>query len=65
MTILSFIKPKENSVFKIHNTNGIKLLNRLWLRFSHLNEHKFRQNFRAKIDPMFCGFQPETTLHRP
>ena len=36
--ILSFIGPKENSIFKIHDINGIKLLNRLRLNFSHLNE---------------------------
>ena len=62
--ILSFIRPKENSIFKIHDINGIKLLNRLRLHFSHLNEHKFRRNFRATIDPMCsCGLETETTLH--
>ena len=62
--ILSFIRPKENSIFKIHDINGIKLLNCLRLHFSHLNEHKFRHNFRATIDPMCsCGLEPETTLH--
>ena len=62
--ILSFIRPKENSVFKIHDINGIKVINRLILHFSHLNEHKFWHNFRATIDPMCdCGLEPETTLH--
>ena len=43
---------------------GIKPLNRLRLHFTHLNEHKFRHNFRATIDPMCCcGLEPETTLH--
>ena len=61
---LSFIRPKENSIFKIHDINGINLLNRLKLQFSHLNKHKFRYNFRATIDPMCsCGLEPETTLH--
>ena len=60
--ILSFIRPKENSIFKIHDINGIKLLNRLRLHFSHLNEHKFRHNFRDATDPMCsCGLEPETT----
>ena len=45
--ILSFTTPKENSIFKIHDTNNIKLLNRLRLHFSHLNEHKFRHNVRT------------------
>ena len=55
---------KENSIFKIHDINGIKQLNRLRLHFSHLNEHKFRHNFRDTIDPMCsCGLEPVTTLH--
>ena len=29
VTILNFIRPKRNSVFDIHDTNGIKLLSRL------------------------------------
>ena len=61
--ILSFIRHKENSIFKIHNINGIKLLNRLRLHFSHLNEHKLGHNCRATIDPMrSCGLEPKTTL---
>ena len=36
--ILSFIRPKENSIFKIHDINSKKLLNRLRLHFNHLNE---------------------------
>ena len=62
--ILSFIRPKENSIFKTHDINGIKLLNHLRLHFSHLNEHKFRHYFRGTIDPMcICGLEPKTTLH--
>ena len=62
--ILHFIRLKENSIFKIHDISGIELLNRLRLHFSHLNEHKFRQHFRATIDPTCsCGLEPETTLH--
>ena len=63
-TILNFIRPKENSVFAIHDTNGIKLLTCLRLNFTHLNEHKFRHGFRDMIDPMCkCGKEPETKLH--
>ena len=61
---LSFITPKENSVFAIHDTKDLKLLTRLRLNFSHLNEHKFRHGFRDTVDPM-CkwGLETETTLH--
>ena len=56
VAILNFIRPKANSVFDIHDTNGIKLLSRLRLNFSHLNEHKFRHNFNDRVDPMCtCG----------
>ena len=59
---LNFIKPKENSTFNIHDTNCIKILNRLTLHFIHLNEYKFRHNFSAAIDPICsCGLEPETT----
>ena len=33
-------------------------------RYNHLNEHKFRHNFKDIINPMCnCGFEPETTDH--
>ena len=61
---LSFVKTSENSVFAIHDNNGIKLLTRLRLNFSHLNEHKFRHNFLDTLNPMCsCGSEPETTAH--
>ena len=41
VAILNFIRAKGNLLFKIHDTNGIKLLRCLRLCFSHLNEHKF------------------------
>ena len=62
--ILSFIRPKENSVFAIHDTKGLKLLTCLKLNFSHLNEHKFRHGFKDTVDPMCkCGLETEKTLH--
>ena len=63
-TIISFIRPKEKSVFAIHGIKGLKLLTRLRLNCSHLNEHKFRHGFKDTIDPMCkCGVETETTLH--
>ena len=60
--ILTFIRPKENSVFAVHDTKGLKLLTRL--NFSHLNEHKFRHGFRDTVGPMCkCGLETETTFH--
>ena len=63
-TILNFNRPKGNPVFDIHGTNGIKLLSRLRLSFSHSNEHKFRHNCNDMVDPMCtCRLEPETILH--
>ena len=57
-----FLKTSENSVFEIHGNNGIKLLTRLRLNFSHLNKHKFRHNFLETLNPMCsCGSEPEIT----
>ena len=42
----------------------MKLLTRLRLNFSHLNEHKFRHNFRDTVKPIrSCGAEIETTDH--
>ena len=51
--LLSFIKPTENKTFSIYDPLGIKLLNRLRVDFSHLNEHKFRHNFADNLNPLF------------
>ena len=48
----------------IHDPADVKLLSRLWLKFSHLNDHKFRHNFKDALNPMFdCGSETETTDH--
>ena len=41
LSILNFVRSKENFVLAVHDINGLKLLTRLRLNFSHLNEHKF------------------------
>ena len=56
--------PHANSTYRIHNQVGIKLLTRLRLCLSHLNEHKFRHNFADCVNPLCsCSIKPETTLH--
>ena len=63
-TITHFIRPKENSIYAIHDISGLKLLTCLRLNFSDLNEQKFRHNFKDTINPMYSrGFEPETTDH--
>ena len=51
-------------LFCIYDPLGVKLLTRLRLQFSHLNEHKFRHGFSDTINPMCaCGTETETTEH--
>ena len=60
----SFIRPKHVDTFGIHNPIGLQLLTRLRLGFSHLNKHKFRDNFRDFLNPLCeCKLEPETTSH--
>ena len=61
VTILNIIRLKGNSIFGIHDTNGIKLLSRLRLSFSHLIDHKFWYNFNETVDTKCtCGLELET-----
>ena len=54
-------KKEENSLFCIYDPLGVKLFTCLRLKFSHLNEHKFRHGFRDTINPMCaCGTETET-----
>ena len=65
-SILSKITSKKNSLFSVHDPLGVTLLTRLRLKFSHLNERKFRHSFNNTIDPMCaCGTEVETTKHFP
>ena len=63
-TILKFLRPSPNSVFKCHNPQGIKFLTRLRLGLSHLREHKFKHSFQDLLNPLCkCGFDVESTSH--
>ena len=58
------IKSNNRSLFSIHNPQDVKLLSRLRLNFSHLNEHKFRHNFKERVSPMRgCELEIESTQH--
>ena len=59
-----FIKINTNSISSVHDVYGVKLLSRLRLNFSHLNEHKVRHGFKDGTNCMCdCGSATETTLH--
>ena len=59
-----FIRPEPNSTYNIHHIKGLKLLTRLQLRLSHLDDHKFRHNFQDYVSPICsCGQDIETATH--
>ena len=51
--LLIYFKTNKNPIFDVHNLIGIELLNRAILNFSHMNEHKFSQNFGMSINYAF------------
>lgn len=62
--ILKSVWKPPNPVYNIHKTLELKLLTCLCLGLSHLQEHKFRHNFRDCINPLcLCNLEPETTIH--
>ena len=62
--LLKFIRPEPNSTYNIHDTKGLKLLTRLRLGLSHLDDHKFRQNFQDCVSSVCsCGEDIEKITH--
>ena len=62
--LLKFIRPSAAHVFDVTDYSGLKLLTRLRLNLSNLNEHKFRHNFRDTLNPLCtCSLEPETLTH--
>ena len=62
--LLKIGRPSQCSIYRIHNPVGLKLLTRLRLGLSHLNEHRFNHNFQSCINPL-CSRSPaiESTTH--
>ena len=62
--LLEKIRPKPSPLYNIHNPSGIKLLTRLRIGLSHLNEHKFNPNFGNCVNPFWTySLEPESTSH--
>ena len=61
---MPFIRPVQNNIFNISDPQGLKLLTRLRLGFSHLNEHRLRHNFKECVNPVCsCSLEIEDTSH--
>ena len=62
--LLSLIRPFQSNVYNIFDPIGLKLLTRLRLGFSHLNEQKFRHDFQECLNPLcLCNFEIDDTTH--
>ena len=63
--LIKIIRPIPNSVFGIFNPLGLKLITRLRLGLSHLNEYRFNHhNFNDCINPLCtCSLDIESTVH--
>ena len=63
-SILKLTWPSPNIIFQCHNLREIKLVTRLRLGLSHLQEHKFQHRFQDTLNPLCNGrFDIETTGH--
>ena len=59
-----FFSLNQRFFFSIYDPVGVKLLTRLRLQFIHLNEYKFRPNFKDWLSPMCdCGAEREITSY--
>ena len=64
VNLMKIIPPIPYSVFGIFNPLGLKLMARLRLGLSHLNEHRFKHNFNDCINPLCtCSLDIESTVH--
>ena len=63
-TLMKHTKSNERLLFSIHDPEGVQLLYRLGLNFSHLNKHKFRHSFKECVRARCgCRLQIESTQH--
>ena len=62
--LIKIIRPIPNPIFDIINPLGLKLITRLQLGLSYLNEHRFNHTFNNCINPQCtCSVDIESTVH--
>ena len=62
--LLPLIHLLENFIFNIFGPEALKLLTRLCLGFSHLNENRFRHNFQECLNALCtCGLETRNSSH--
>ena len=63
-TLLKLGRPIQCAIYSISNLVELKLLTRLRLGLSHLNEYRFNYNFQICINPFrSCSLEIESTSH--
>ena len=63
-TLLKLGRPIQCTIYSINNPVGLKLLTRLRLGLSHLNEHRFNHNLKNCINPLCsCSLEIESISH--
>ena len=61
--LLEMVRPAGNSSYKICDILGVKLLTKLRVHFSALNEHRFKHAFDCLSPLCFCGKENENNKH--
>ena len=57
------VRPPGNSTYKICDILGVKLLTKLRVHYSALNEHRFKHAFDCLNPLCFCGKDNENNKH--
>ena len=63
--LLAKIRPDEKQAFEICDTRSVRCLTQLRVRFTPLNEHKFRHNFESVSPICRCNTGIEDNKHFP
>ena len=62
--LLKVIRPQPSATFNVCSFVGLRILTRLRLGLSHLNEHRFNHNSQNCINPLCtCSLEVESTSH--
>ena len=62
--LLKSVPPLSKPIYNTHNPPGVRLLTILGLGLSHLNEHRFSQNFKGCINPLYTStLEAQSTTH--
>ena len=61
--LLKLIRPPKRSIFNIYDSEGIKLLTQLRVKFSDLHYHRYRHNFHCTSPTCLCQTGIEDNEH--